>query len=78
MNFLLQWFIRSLGSINATQWQAALQYVIAAEERITAGEDKRAWVLDKLRNVGVTGRYANLATEMALAWLKRTGGIGNP
>lgn len=75
MNFLLQWFIQKLGSLNATQWQAALQYVIAAEERITEPEAKRAWVLDKLRNVGVTGRYANLATEAALAWLKREGKI---
>ncbi len=75
MKTLFQWAIKSLGSINSTQWQAALQFVIAAEEKITDPDAKKAWVLDKLRNVGVTGRYANFATEAALAWLKRTGQI---
>lgn len=78
MKTLIQWVIRLLGNISADQWRAALQYVIAAEERITSGVDKRAWVLDKLKNVGVTGRAANFIVEAAVSWLERNGEIEKP
>lgn len=71
MKTIIQWAIKTLGGISSTQWSAVLQYVIAAEERITSGVDKRAWVLDKLKNVGVTGWTANFITEAALGFLRK-------
>ena len=77
MSSLYTWVLRLIGGLNSTQWQAVLQFVLAAEERITEGVDKRAWVIDKLQNVGVTGRWANYAVEVGLAWLERQGKVNS-
>lgn len=76
MKAIAQWIIKLLGGVSSSQWSAALQYVIAAEERITAGVDKKAWVIDKLKNVGVTGSSANFITESALAFLRKYSNLG--
>lgn len=73
MNFLIQLAIRLLAGITSAEWEALLQYVIAAEEKLTEGVDKKAWVLDKLQNLGIKGSVANFLVEAGLAWLKRIG-----
>lgn len=75
MNTLIQWAIRALAGINSTQWKAVLDYVIAAEARITQGVDKKAWVLDKLNNIGIGGSLANFLAEAAVQFLKKHGGV---
>lgn len=73
MNTLIVWAIRLLADISSTEWGAVLQFVIAAEERITEGTDKKAWVLDKLQNLGIKGSVANFLVESGVAYLKRLG-----
>ena len=75
MNTLISLLLRYLGNVSASQWKAALDYVLAAAAKISEGDDKRMWVIDKLRNVGVTGWIANLLTEVAVAYQKKRGVI---
>lgn len=67
------WVVKFLSGINSTEWKYILQMVIAAEEKITEGVDKKAWVLDKLQGLGIKGSVANFLVETALAWLKKQG-----
>lgn len=75
MSAIIRWVINYLAGIDSSTWRMILQYIIAAEEKATEGMDKKAWVLDKLKNLGIKGSWANLAVEYALAWLKKQGTV---
>lgn len=75
MSTVIRWIINYLAGISSEQWRELLRFIILAEEKATEGIDKKAWVLDKLNNLGIRGHFANLAVEYALAWLKKQGEI---
>lgn len=71
MNTLITWVIRYLGGITSAQWKTVLEYVRIAADKIAEGADKRTWVLDKMRNIGITGSVANFLVEAAVTYVKR-------
>lgn len=71
MNTLISFILKWLAGVSASQWKAALDYVLIAASKLSEGDHKRAWVIDKLQNVGVTGWIANLLTEVAVAYSKK-------
>lgn len=75
MNSLLTWAIRILAGINSAEWKAVLDFVYLAAQKELTNENKRAWVLDKLQNLGLQGGTANFLVEAAVKFLKRKGDI---
>lgn len=73
MKSLVSFIIRYLSNVSSSQWKQVLEYVMNAENKITVGADKRAWVVDKLKNIGITGWVANFLVESAVAFLKKQG-----
>lgn len=72
MNALISWVIRTLGGITSAQWKAVLDFVLAAAGKHLTGEQKKAWVLESLAKLGISGSTANFLVEAALKFLKRT------
>lgn len=71
MNTLLLFVIKWLAGITAAQWEFALKQVIQyATVKITSAE-KRTWVIDSLRSIGVTGWVANLLVELTHGFAKK-------
>lgn len=75
MNSIITWVIKVLSGVNSAEWKAVLDFVLLAASKELTNESKRAWVLDKLQNLGLKGSTANFLIEAALKFLKRTGRI---
>lgn len=73
LNSIYQWAVKAISNITAEQWKAVLSYVKQIASREMTGEDKRAWVIDKLKNLGITGARANFLIEAAVMLSKRLG-----
>lgn len=73
LNSIYQWAVKAISNITTEQWKAVLSYVKQIASREMAGEDKRAWVIDKLKNLGITGARANFLIEAAVMLSKRLG-----
>lgn len=71
MNSLISWVIKILGGVTTEQWNAVLQFVLAAADKFVSSEDKKKWVVDALEKLGISGSRANFLVEAAVALLKR-------
>lgn len=68
---IFEWAVKAIAHISADQWKGVTDYVLQAVGKATAGVDKRAWVLDKMNNLGIRGAVANFVVEAAVILLKQ-------
>jgi hypothetical protein len=75
IKILIQKILGWLAGITAEQWQAALSFVMAAhrDTRGRTGEEKRDWVLARLRLAypDLGGSALNMLLELAVGWVKK-------
>lgn len=75
MNSIITWVIRYLGGVSSAEWKQVLEFVIIAADKITAGVDKKEWVLNKMKSLGIGGAVANFLIEAAVTFLRKQGRI---
>lgn len=72
MNAIIQFAIKLLAGVSSEQWNAVLQFVLAAADKFVTNEEKKKWVSDALAKLGISGSTANFLIEAALKFLRRT------
>lgn len=72
---IILWAIRALGGVTKEQFNTALSFVVGVAYKHLTSEQKKAGVLEMLKNIGIEGATANWLLETALKWAKRVGKI---
>jgi inactivated superfamily I helicase len=67
---IFQWAVKAISHISSDQWATILDRVLESVTKASDGEARRAWVLDKIKALGVTGSIANFLVEAAVRYLK--------